>query len=75
MSRLKHDTNGNILDYGGVTLVPRLLELDLIDELYLLVNPIAIGQGMRFFPDVQKFILRDAKSYAFGLAVLHYACT
>lgn len=74
VSRLKHDTHGNILVYGGAMLVSSLLELDLIDELYLLVNPVAIGRGMHVFPDSRAFILRDAKSYRCSLVVLHYEC-
>jgi dihydrofolate reductase len=47
----------------------------LVDEFWLFINPILIGQGMPFFKDKkQKTKLKLLKSYAFtsGVVCLHY---
>jgi dihydrofolate reductase len=76
VKNLKKLTTGNILVYGGATLVSSLLVHQLIDELYLLVNPVAIGHGMSIFGDLKKpmgFRLKAATIYLSGITVLHYA--
>jgi dihydrofolate reductase len=51
ISKLKEKTDGNILVAGSGTLVKTLLEADLVDELRLMVFPVVLGRGRRFFPD------------------------
>lgn len=72
VTRLKQETAGNILVYGGATLVSGLLEHGLIDELYLLVNPVVIGSGMSAFHQLRHFQLNKALLFSSGIAVLHY---
>lgn len=72
VTRLKKNESGNILVYGGARLVSSLLKQHLIDELYLLINPVAIGSGMTAFNDRQFFRLEGAQSYPCGVTVLHY---
>jgi len=68
----KHKAHGTILVYGGATLVSSLLEKKYIDELYLVVNPVAIGEGLNVFNSIKYFQLIDVESYQSGIAVLHY---
>lgn len=75
ITKLKQEQEGNILVYGGAMLVSGLLEYGLIDELYLLVNPVAIGSGMSVFRDRQYFRLKGALPFASGITVLHYLAT
>jgi dihydrofolate reductase len=49
--KLKEGDGGPILVAGSSTLVQALLAEGLVDELRLLVFPIAIGGGLRVFPD------------------------
>ena len=49
VNRLKSQPGKDIIVYGGATFVGSLIEHDLIDELNLVVNPIAIGDGLRIF--------------------------
>lgn len=72
VTQLKEKESGNILVYGGATLVSSLLKHRLIDELYLLVNPVVIGSGMTAFKDRQSFKLSSAQSFTCGVTVLHY---
>ena len=51
ISKLKDETEGDILVAGSGTLVQTLLEADLIDELRLMVFPTILGRGRRLFPD------------------------
>lgn len=51
VAELKGQTDGIILVAGSGTLVGRLLEADLVDELRLMVFPTLLGRGKRLFPD------------------------
>ena len=49
VNRLKAQPGGDMIAYGGGTLVSNLIAKGLIDELHLFVNPTAIGAGMPVF--------------------------
>jgi dihydrofolate reductase len=72
---LKEQPGGNILTDGSSQLVHALLEHGLVDELHLLVYPIALGSGKRVLPDgvLTKFELKSVKPYPTGVVGLHYA--
>jgi dihydrofolate reductase len=48
---LKDEPGGNIALSGSVSVVRQLLAAGLLDELHLLVHPIAVRQGMRLFDE------------------------
>lgn len=73
IDRLKQELNDNILVYGGAALVSGLLKRNLIDELYLLVNPVAIGDGLSIFSGLRHFQLKEAKGFPSGVTLLHYS--
>ena len=52
-----------------------LLEHDLVDELHLLVYPLALGSGKRVLPDGlhNRFKLKEARPYPTGVVGLNYA--
>ena len=57
---------------GSVSIVRRLLATGLLDELHLLVHPIAIRTGVRLFDEGESPIpLRLVSSQAFTTGVLH----
>jgi len=67
---------GDTLVYGGATLVSSLLENRLIDELFLIVNPVAIGEGKSIFNNVRgpmRFQLKEATAFSSGIIVQHYS--
>ncbi|HEV2777909.1 MAG TPA: dihydrofolate reductase family protein [Actinophytocola sp.] len=73
--RLKSEPGGDIITYGGSTLASNLIAKDLLDELHLFVNPVAIGAGLPVFPDVggpRHLRLVNAQSFDCGITVLHY---
>jgi dihydrofolate reductase len=72
---LKAQAGGNILTDGSSQLVQALLAHDLVDELHLLLYPLALGTGKRLFPEgvTAKFALTSAKPYPTGVLGLAYA--
>ena len=74
INELKSQPGGDLIVYGGVTLVQDLIARELIDDLYLFVNPVAIGAGKSVFPDrslVWRFLLAGAQPFACGVTALH----
>lgn len=60
---------------GGGELIRDFLKEDLVDELYLGVVPVLIGEGIPLFPSgfpQREFDLIDNKSYSRGLIALRY---
>ncbi len=51
ITKLKQQQGKDIILLGSATLVQSLMEANLIDEYRLLVQPIIIGSGKRFFKD------------------------
>jgi dihydrofolate reductase len=73
--KLKQDVDGVILIAGSAQLVQGLIEHDLLDELRLMVFPIALGSGKRLFgetTDKKPLKLTDSKTVGDGIAVLTY---
>jgi len=72
---LKSQPGKNILTDGSSQLVHALLANDLVDELHLLLYPLALGGGKRVLPDgvLTKFRLESATPYPTGVVGLHYA--
>lgn len=56
---------------GSPTLVRWLLANGLLDELHLLVHPIAVGHGHRLFEDTPTHPLRLVRNETFETGVLH----
>jgi dihydrofolate reductase len=75
ITKLKSESGGDLIAYGGGTLVRDLIGRGLVDEIHLFVNPTAKGSGMPVFPDTGtnlKFRLVEAKAFDCGIAALHY---
>ena len=66
---------GDIIVYGGASFVSSLVQLGLIDEYNLFINPAVIGSGMSIFDgleDITKMKLLKAKSFDCGIVLLSY---
>ena len=72
---LKSQPGRNILTDGSSQLVHTLLEHDLVDELHLLLYPLALGGGKRLLPAGlhTTFTLLSTKPFPSGVVGLHYA--
>ena len=72
---LKAEPGKNILTDGSSQLIHALFAHDLVDELHLLLYPLALGKGKRVLPDgvLTKFRLASSTPYPTGVVGLHYA--
>jgi dihydrofolate reductase len=72
VTALKHEPGGPIAISGSVSVVRQLLAAGVLDELHLLVHPIAVRNGMRLFDGGEPPIpLKLLSSQAFTTGVLH----
>jgi len=71
LRRLKDETDGDITMSGSATTARWLLAEGLLDELRLLLHPIAVGHGQRLFEDTPTHPLRLVDSSALGTGVLN----
>jgi dihydrofolate reductase len=62
----------DLIVYGGATFDARLIELGLIDELNLFVNPLALGNGMRLFTGRTPLQLAGSRAFESGVVVNTY---
>jgi dihydrofolate reductase len=71
VTALKNEPGGNIALSGSVSVVRQLLAAGLLDELHLLVHPIAVRKGMRLFDEGETIPLRLISSDTFETGVLN----
>ena len=72
---LKAGPGKTIVTDGSSQLVQTLIEHDLVDELYLHVYPIALGQGKRVFPSSpgeRRYKLVESRPYPTGVVGVRY---
>jgi|GEM_PF-40067 len=75
VSQLKRQPGQNILVHGSAQLVQTLLAANLVDELQLLVHPIVLGRGSRFFKDGAQSLrleLVESRALELGVMLLRY---
>lgn len=73
--RIKAEKGPNLILAGSLSLTSMLLEHGLADELVLLVNPIVLGKGRRFFADgalPRTFALGSTQALPAGILVNIY---
>ena len=71
VARLKQESGGDI-GVGGARLAAAFVELDLIDEYELFVNPVILGGGTPFFPPTARRLeLELLETRTFGSRVVH----
>jgi dihydrofolate reductase len=74
--KMKQQAGKDMLTYGGATRVSSLMNLGLIHELHLMVNPLILGGGKALFRDVkerQSLKLIRAKTLKSGKVGLTYS--
>jgi dihydrofolate reductase len=73
VAKLRNELDGVILVAGSAQLVQGMLEHDLVDELRLMVFPVALGTGKRLWgqtSDMKRFQLAEVKTVGEGIAIL-----
>lgn len=75
INQLKQGSGKEIIMFGSPSAVHLLMGENLIDDLWIFINPILLGQGIPLFKDIkQRSKLKLAKSnqFASGVVCLHY---
>ena len=75
MRELRKQRGKNIWLMGGGELAREFLKADLVDELYLGIVPVLLGEGIPLFPrgfPQRDFILAENKAFSRGLIALKY---
>jgi dihydrofolate reductase len=73
--RLKETDGPHLIVWGSSTLTPMLLEHELADEVMLLIFPVLIGTGKRFFADgtpPRELALVSTKAVSSGVIISTY---
>ena len=76
VNNIKREKGKDIWLFGGAGLTTSLMNLGLVDELWLAVHPILLGGGKTLFQDIPTRIplkLLDSRTYSTGLVSLTYA--
>ena len=75
VTRLKKENGKNIIAWGGANLASNLINLDLVDEYRLELNPTLLVEGKLLFDNLKKrkrLTLIDSKASKSGLLILRY---
>jgi dihydrofolate reductase len=73
---LKQQNGKNILIFGSPTAVHSLMKENFIDEYWLFINPVLLGEGIPLFNGIderKKLKLIENKVFSSGVVCLHYA--
>jgi dihydrofolate reductase len=75
LRKIREETDGDITLSGSATTVRWLLSEGLLDELRLLVHPVAVGKGQRLFEDTEltRLKLLEERTLGSGVLYLSYA--
>lgn len=68
--RLKDSTGRDLVIFGGVRAIRSMITAGLVDEFWLKISPVAIGQGQSMFAHLTErrgFSLRTAKTFPSGM--------
>jgi len=66
---------GNYLTVGGAGLASSAIQLGLVDEYRVMINPVVVGAGTRFFPEFRDAIrlrLLETRTFRSGVVYLRY---
>lgn len=71
IKKIKEETEGEILLFGSPSTAHALLAENLIDECWLFVNPVLLGEGIPVFKNIkEKQLLKLVKAHVFSSGVV-----
>jgi dihydrofolate reductase len=76
VEKIKNEKGKAIWLFGGGSLTTSLMNLKLIDEVWLAVHPVILSGGKPLFDNIKERVnlkLLDSKTYSTGLVFLKYA--
>jgi dihydrofolate reductase len=75
MLRLKQQPGKDLVLFAGADIASTLLQLGLIDEYRIIINPVVLSNGKPFFKDVKDGLslkLLNTKTFNCGNVILYY---
>ncbi len=72
---IKVQSGEKLLMFGSPTAAQTLMRLNLVDELWLFVNPVLLGRGIPFYKDLsqmKRLHLIESHVFSSGVTELHY---
>jgi dihydrofolate reductase len=75
VAKLKDQPGKDLVIFGSPGLTQTLMQLDLVDEYQLTVNPVVLGKGMPLFKGIKdsiKLKLLETRTFKSGVLGLHY---
>jgi len=72
VNELKSQPGKDMLTYGGVEFAISLISLNLVDEYYFIINPVAIGSGLTIFKERKILKLESSVAYTNGKVLNKY---
>lgn len=75
VERLKREPGKDMVIFGSASLAQSFMRLDLIDEYWLFVTPVALGSGKPLFKNIEDRIaleLAGVRSFETGVVLLRY---
>jgi dihydrofolate reductase len=75
IARLKREPGGDVIVHGGAAFVQALSQLSLIDEYRLVIQPVALGNGLPLFRNLAaplRLELTEARTFPHGTAIHVY---
>ena len=76
VEKIKNENGKDIWLFGGGSLTTSLMNLKLVDEVWLAVHPVILGGGKPLFENLdERIVLKhlDTKTYSSGLVFVKYA--
>jgi dihydrofolate reductase len=78
ITHLKQGAGSEILVFGSPSATHALMAENLIDEYWIFLNPVLLGQGIPLFKNIKdrtNLVLVTSKTFASGVVCLHYEVT
>jgi dihydrofolate reductase len=75
VAALRDKPGRDIYVYGSMSVVRALLTAKMLDDLFLMIEPVTLGGGKALFPtdgELRKFKLVSAQTAATGVQICHY---
>jgi len=72
VQELKNQPGKDLLAYGGVEFARSLISLNLVDEYYFIINPVALGAGLTIFKEKKVLQLEQSVFYTNGKVMNKY---
>jgi dihydrofolate reductase len=75
ISKMKQQPGKDLVLFGGAGIASTLLQLGLIDEYRIIVNPVVLSSGKPFFKDIKDKLnlkLLKIKTFSCGNVILYY---